>query len=103
MVRYYVEMQCLIRRLHNNVGEMTFVYYPWCTQHAHRLQGGGDPLTDGVVGDGPVDRVRAVQVHPPVVLGAVYGHTVLLYTRNNLIFSRAVNGTLRSLINGYPC
>ena len=72
-------------------------------QQAYRLQGGGDPLTDGVVGDGPVDRVRAVQVHPPVVLGAVYGHTVLLYTRNNLIFSRAVNGTLRSLINGYPC
>ena len=103
MVRYYVEMQCLIRRLHNNVGEMTFVYYPWCTQQAYRLQGGGDPLTDGVVGDGPVDRVRAVQVHPPVVLGAVYGHTVLLYTHNNLIFSRAVNGTLRSLINGYPC
>ena len=96
-------MQCLIRRLHNNVGGMTFVYYPWCTQHAHRLQGGGDPLTDGVVGDGPVNGVRAVQVHPPVVLGAVYGHTVLLYTHNNLIFSRAVNGTLRSLINGYPC
>ena len=93
----------MVRRLHNNVGEMTFVYYPWCTQHAYRLQGGGDPLTDGVVGDGPVDAVRAVQVHPPVVLGAVYGHTVLLYTHNNLIFSRAVNGTLRSLINGYPC
>ena len=80
MARYFVEMQCLIRRLHNNVGEMTFVYYPWCTQQPYRLQRGGDPLTDGVVGDGPVNGVRAVQVHPPVVLGAVYCHTVLLYT-----------------------
>ena len=37
-----------------------------------------NPLTDGVVGDSSVDGVRAVEVHPLVLLGAVDADTVLL-------------------------
>ena len=38
----------------------------------------GDSLAHGIVGDGPVDGVSAVEVHPLVVLGAVDGNAVLL-------------------------
>ena len=38
----------------------------------------GDSLAYRIVGDGPMDGVRAVKVHPLVVLGAVDGNAVLL-------------------------
>ena len=38
----------------------------------------GDSLAHGIVGDGPVDGVSAVEVHPLVVLGAVDSNAVLL-------------------------